>query len=126
VYSALQNFPRVGLVAYADAFSLSRAWRDDFSISFEPALIAAYADAISDTHFLSSLERTHSENSRWVRFAHGGFFWNERIYIPENFFESEFSTIEIDENHFIDAFEISEKNIYVCPVRRVIFIEENF
>jgi len=129
VYDALQNYPRVGLIAYADAFTLSRAYRDDFSVSIEPQLISAYSNAIYGENFLQLIEKTTNETTRWARSAYHGYIWEDRIYISTNTLENEIlimphrQIIEINENSFVDSRRISGKIITVCPVRRVIYVD---
>jgi hypothetical protein len=103
VYNALMNFPRLGLIVYGDAFTLQRAYSDDFSVTIENELFAAYKNIISREFFLSAIERTPSSNSRWVRAA-------QHAYVLG------------DEISFANDESISEKNISVCEERRVIFV----
>lgn len=128
IYAALANFPRVGLIAYADAFTISRMYRDDFSVSFEPNLILAYGEAVSG--LVSSLERGTEENSRWVRSAHRGYFWDENIFISPLTLETELQIptpphqlAELNNQLWIPADVIRRKNIFACEARRVIFVD---
>ncbi|MCL1863534.1 MAG: hypothetical protein FWF78_08215 [Defluviitaleaceae bacterium] len=127
IYDALQNFPRLGLIAYADNFTLNRMYRDDFSISTEPQLIAAYNIATTSDHFLQTLERsTLSENLRWTRSVHHGYVWEEIIYIPtalELSTPTSRQTIEINYSTVIDSRRISGKKITACFHRHVIYVD---
>ncbi|MCL2200151.1 MAG: hypothetical protein FWB80_14660 [Defluviitaleaceae bacterium] len=132
IYKALQNFPRLGLIAYADNFTLNRVYRDDFSISVEPQLMVAYSHAITPDHFLQSLERNDTQNAErpnWVRSAHHGYIWEERIYIPIQTITAELSlhaprqTIEINYSTVTDSRRISEKKITACFHNRVIYVD---
>ncbi|MCL2225446.1 MAG: hypothetical protein FWB96_10825 [Defluviitaleaceae bacterium] len=129
VYQSLQNFPRLGLIIYADSFTLNHTYTDDFSISMENILLNAYRKAVSAENFLHTLERTAESNSRWFRAAHHGYFYENRIYISTHTLENELfippprQTTEINENFFTDSKRISGKRITACPDRQVILIE---
>ncbi|MCL1843044.1 MAG: hypothetical protein FWF79_04465 [Defluviitaleaceae bacterium] len=129
LYNALQSFPRLGLIVYADAFSVFRAGNDDFSVSIEPPLMNAYAAAIAGEFFLSSVEKNAANENRWIRSFYSGYVWEDRIYISTRTAENELNlpaprqTIEINERFFADARRIPEKIIRICYERQVIFIE---
>jgi hypothetical protein len=108
IFRELLNFPRVGLIAYGDAFGLSRTLTDDFSITFEQQLLAAYRAAISHENFLAALNRSPSDGMGWVRSGLRGYYINGEISI---FREGE-------------PFEVPpEKIISACAERHVIFVE---
>ncbi|MCL1884199.1 MAG: hypothetical protein FWF81_10690 [Defluviitaleaceae bacterium] len=129
LFNEFKNFPRLGMIIYADAFTILRGFSDDFSVSREPVLINAYAEAISSRHFLSSLERYVDKSTRWARSAYKGYFWEGRIYISQNTLENELTisvprqTIEINENNFVDSRRISGISINICHNSKVIFVE---
>lgn len=129
LYTSLQNFPRLGLVAYADAFSLLRAYSDDFSVSIEATLTNAYRAAISPEIFLSELQRAPNSSYRWQRLVHHGYFYENKIFISAETLENELNISlprqlsEINGSFFADSEKISEKKINVCLSRRVIFVE---
>ena len=129
VYQALAGFPRLGLVVYADAFRLTSASQDDFSISTEDSLISAYAKAIANMHFISILENDIPPEPQWTRSAFTGYYWNGRTYIDAETLTAELSipipriTIEINERIFIDASHISGIAISFCDIRHAILIE---
>jgi hypothetical protein len=117
IYRALQNFPRVGLIVYSDAFTISRAYTDDFSVLIEPQLITAYRKAVENEFFLSSLQREATSQAalRWVRLPNHGYYHDGRIYIPQ---ATENETVELTE-----AQNLPEKIITACVLRQVIFVE---
>jgi hypothetical protein len=128
IYKALRSFPRLGLVAYGDAFTIVHSYSDDFSVSIEAELISAYAEAVACGNYLQSLHRNSNETERWVRSLHGGYVWEDRIYIPTELFENEFNhsaprnAVTINNKTFVESRRIPDKDIYLCDERRVIFI----
>ncbi|MCL1878715.1 MAG: hypothetical protein FWF80_07645 [Defluviitaleaceae bacterium] len=126
IYAALENFPRVGLIAYADVLTLSRMYSDDFSVSREINLIRAYGEAASG--LLSSLSQIPEENSRWVRSAHRGYFFDDEIFISKHTLENELqipTTLHQPaqfDNEVLFPADVIRKNIFACQTRRVIFI----
>jgi hypothetical protein len=128
IYRELGNFPRLGLIVYADAFTLAKTYTDDFSISIETELSKAYKNAISGENFLNILERTTEETARWVRAQTHGYFYNGSIFISHSTLENELfispprQVTQINENPFAESQMISDKNIFACEQRRVIFV----
>jgi len=128
VYQALAGFPRLGLIVYADAFGISRAMRDDFSISLESKLLAAYEDAVSARHFVSVLETNAPHGSRWVRSAFAGYLWEGQIYInTDTLTELSISlprnTVEIGGHNFVEADRIIGRKISFCEIRQVVLMQ---
>ena len=129
VYNALQNFPRVRLIVYADGFTLSPSNPSDFSISTEESLTNAYKDAISRNHFLSALETNTHAAPRWVRSAFHGYYWEGRIYVNPRTLQDELNTppprqsAEINAQNFIESRHLTTLNIKTCPEQQVIFID---
>jgi len=129
IYNALRNFPRIGLIVYADAFTLSPDLWDDFSISAEPILTEAYREAISHEYFLSALETNARDATRFIRSAHHGYYWEGRIYVSTRTLETELNTTpprqstEINQQAFAESRHLSSLNISACPDRRVILID---
>ena len=130
IYEAIQAFPRVGLVAYADAFNLHHAYTDDFSISIERQLLAAYADVISSDNFLSSLERNAAAIPKWTRSIYHGYAYDDRIYISIHTLQEELSTpaprqtAQINDATFAEAYHLLTMELSVCHALRVIYVEK--
>jgi len=127
VYRELASFPRLGLVAYADAFGIAQTARDDFAISIENELMSAYAKAISNSHFISALEKDTVNDPQWNRSAFLGYYWEGRIYIaPETLQELSIplprSSVEINDATFVEASHISGADISFCDIRHVILV----
>jgi len=125
VYQALASFPRVGLVAYGDAFSISPATNDDFAITIESYLMAAYAKATTNSLFLQLLERD-AHGSRWVRCAFTGYYWDGNVFIDIETLNNISMpvpriTIEINERTFVELDRIVRASF--CETRRVVMIE---
>jgi hypothetical protein len=110
IYHELLNFPRVGLIVYGDAFRLSRTLTDDFSITFEQQLLAAYRKTVSHEKFLSALNRSPSDGLGWVRSALRGYYVDGEIFIYR-------------ENELVQM--PPEKIITACTIRQVIFVENS-
>jgi hypothetical protein len=129
IYEALRNFPRLGLIVYADAFVLGQVDKDDFSISTDNRLTAAYRKAVSCEVFLSTVERNSDATERWQRASTHGIFHEGRIYLSTHTIQSELQlpmpsqTQRFGENYFASAHEIHGKLITTCENRRVIFVE---
>jgi hypothetical protein len=122
VYEALRYFPRLGLVAYGDAFTLANSFNDDFSVSIETELISAYSDAIACENFLQTLQRDSAKTTRWVRSSYRGYVWENKIYIPAELVPSR-QTVMINDSAFVEARRISDKKINLCTVKRVIYLD---
>jgi len=125
MYQAMAGFPRVGLVVYGDTFGFIPNIRDDFSITVEPDLMAAYSRAISNGHFIPMLEQSPSHEPRWVRSNFMSYFWEGRMYINvETLRELSIplprTTIEIGEGEFADSGNISGIIFTFCDVRNVV------
>jgi len=128
IYQALAGFPRVGLVAYADAFGIAQTARDDFSISVEGRLMKAYGKAIENRHFISALEPNATHGPRWTRSAFVGYYLDGNIYVDvdtlaELSISVPRSTHEFDGRIFADASRVSGRRISFCEIRQVIFID---
>jgi len=124
VYQALESFPRVGLVAYADAFGISPTSNDDFAISIESYLMAAYAKATASDHFLRQLERD-AYGPRWVRCTFAGYYWNGAVFVDVETLHNislpiPRITIEINERNFVELGRIAGASF--CEARRVVLI----
>ncbi|MCL2357210.1 MAG: hypothetical protein FWC70_08665 [Defluviitaleaceae bacterium] len=126
IYSALENFPRLGLIAYADSFTITRMYSDDFSVSRETGLIRAYS--LAAARLLPTFERDNRENSRWIRSAHHGYFFDNELFISPQTLETELriptpaQTLEINNQIFASAALLSQ-NTFACQTRNIIFIE---
>ena len=129
VYEALRNFPRLGLIIYADALTLAHAHSEDFSVSVEAELVDAYRQAVSCAQFLPSLVRTTEETMRFVRSAFNGYYFDGTIYLSPQTLENELKIppprqkTKINGSYFIEAGRISGKKIFACQDRQVIFID---
>ncbi|MCL2456439.1 MAG: hypothetical protein FWD19_02680, partial [Defluviitaleaceae bacterium] len=129
LYDALKNFPRLGLIIYGDAFTLARAYSDDFSVSIEEKLISGYARAISHEKFFSTLIKNNSaEKTKFFRSKFRGMVWQDRIYIPVETLENEMKlssrqTISVDGKIFVESRRINKK-IFLCDENRIIFLED--
>jgi hypothetical protein len=129
VYNELQNFPRLGLIVYGDAFTISQTYTDDFSVSIEKILTNAYRQAVSDNNFLQTLERTSQSTSKLIRSHEHGYVFENKIFIPIRTLENELfitaprQKTQINDDYFTDSKKISEKKITTCTKRRVILIE---
>lgn len=129
IYNALQNFPRVGLIAYADAFTLTRMYNNDFSVSRETNLIQSYGEAAS--HLLPTLNhRDHAETHRWVRSTHHGYLYQNQLYISLHTAENELQLpttphqiSQINEQLFIPADVI--RKIFACFDLQIIFVDNS-
>ncbi|MCL2285117.1 MAG: hypothetical protein FWC32_01990 [Firmicutes bacterium] len=126
VYRALAGFPRVGLVAYADAFGLTPATNDEFAISIERELISVYAKAVANAHFLSALERDTTHGPRRVRCKYMGYYHNSRVYVSAETLSRlaipvpRFTT-EVNGRVFIDIDRVAGASF--CEKRNVILID---
>jgi len=78
LYRALANFPRVGLVVYADAFGMrTGGGNDDFAISIEQELLTAYRTAITESDiFVNLLVRNEEARQMWARHNLTGFYYS--------------------------------------------------
>jgi len=129
VYQSLSGFPRLGAIVYADAFRLSPTAQDDFSISVENCLISAYAKAIANTHFISTLEKDATHELKWIRSAFSGYYWEGRLYVNAETLTTELSitlpriSIEINARVFIEAERIPGATVSFCDIRHAILIE---
>ncbi|MCL2839539.1 MAG: hypothetical protein FWE05_02110 [Defluviitaleaceae bacterium] len=129
VYDTLRSFPRIGAVIYADNLTLSPESWNDFSISAEPILLAAYHEAIAHPHFLSILETNAAAATRWTRSKNQGYYWEGRIYISAQTLSNELNiplprqSTEINNHHFAEARHLSGLNITACQDQHVIFID---
>jgi len=131
-YEALRNFPRVGLIVYADSFSLSPSTQDDFSISGESRLMNAYRDVVACEHFLSRLETNVPPSPIWVRSEFLGYYREGDAYVNIRTLENELRIApprqqeEINGQNYANIQVISSYNnslnISFCAYRRVIFV----
>jgi len=125
IYQALAGFPRVGLIAYGDVFGINPTRRDDFSITIDNRLMAAYSEAVANSHFVSSLETNTARSSRWVRSEYVGYVKEGRLYIDINTL-AELSittprnTTEINERSFVEVSRITGRSVSFCEIRNVI------
>jgi len=149
LYRALLGFPRVGLVAYADAFGLTYASRllghntptDDFAVSIESELMEAYAAAVANPLFLSMLERealplAHGQAAdgtstqpapRWVRSPNFGYFYDGAFYVDVETLNSlniatPRGTVAIGDRSFV---EMDRLEAVFCRDRYVILLMGN-
>jgi len=132
VYEALQaGFPRVGMIVYGDASSISSqiAPQDSFAISVENSLMQAYENAISHENFLSVLEKDAPPSTRWVRSAFHGYHWEGVTYLNPATIEQEIAAnlprtgfTEINGHNYVDISRITNKTITVDLEQGVIFI----
>jgi len=134
VYNALgTSFPRVGLVAYGDAFIIGPDAYNDFSITLEHELIEAYKNAIEPGSFLSALDKdatgSFARRVRWARSAFHGYYYDGTIYLDVNTLSRELAasvpraTTEINGSQFAEAGRITGRDVTHCEQRRVIFVE---
>ena len=128
VLQALQGFPRVGLVAYGDAFGLGHmpGARDDFSITIEAELLAAYRNAVSASHFIYSLEHTSSPKYIWQRSPFMGMAHGSNFYVPVETLQSlsisvPRNTTEIDGRMFVEMSRV--RSAQFCNARRAVLID---
>jgi len=127
IYNALASFPRVGLVAYGDAFGLIPTRRDDFSITIEPALIAAYKQAITNQHFVSTLERDSQQSTRFARSRFDALLWDGSIYVDtatlaEMAITVPRVTLEIGDRTFTDASRLAGVNASFCEEHHAVIL----
>jgi len=128
VYQALAGFPRVGLVAYGDTFSVARTGRDDFAIAVEKRLVAAYNKAAANSHFLPALCTSVSLAPRRARSAHMGYFYDGKMYIDiatlaELNIPVPRQTEQFDDRSFACASRIPAGRIWFCEIRQVIMVD---
>ena len=128
LYQALASFPRVGLVAYADAFGVARTGKDDFAITVEKRLVAAYNKAAYNPHFLPVLQTAESHTPRLARSPHLGYFWQGNMYISiatlaELNISAPRQTVEFGGSLFVCSSRISGRNVWFCEVRQVIMLD---
>jgi len=126
LYHAMANFPRVGLVVYADAFGLhSGGGQDDFAISIESELIAAYRQAIHvNDVYVNLLVKNSDDKTRLVRHNLAGYYYNG-IFIDTEILSDRGinvprATIDIGDRTFVDIERVPRAMF--CERRQVIFI----
>lgn len=134
IYQALMSFPRVGLIAYADAFSINTSKQDDFSISVERSLMSAYGNAVEPEHFTSLLTgftnvyHYDSPQPMWTRSTFLGYIYEGRLYIDVETLTAELSTspprvtVQIGERTFAPAENINRLQISFCENKQVILV----
>ena len=81
IYHALRAFPNVGAVIYGDAFGFARGLADDFAISIERELLAAYGAAIGSRCFVNKSRRGKIEDAGLVRSSYMGRVWQGELYV---------------------------------------------
>jgi len=128
VYQALAGFPRVGLVAYGDAFGVARTGRNDFAITVEKRLVSAYNRVAANPHFLPVLDTSVSLAPRRTRSIHMGYHWNDNIYVnvatlAELNIPTPRQTVEIDGHLFACSSRISAHRIWFCEIRQTIMVD---
>lgn len=132
VYSQLSTtFPRVGLIAYGDAFFMTAETSDGFSITLDKELTETYQHIIQDDHFITTLEKnTPAERSpRWVRSHFHGYYFDGQTYVDVRTLNNELrvnpprSTTAINGRPFAEAGRIAGFDISTCEAHRIIFVE---
>jgi hypothetical protein len=129
IYDDLRSFPRLGLIAYGDAFTINHSFSDDFSVSIESELVTAYASAISSEYFLQSLQKKPINSVGWVRTLHRGYVYDDSIYIPVEIIGNDIKNtdfrqiITINNKEYIESSKIPNKKINLCTDKRVIYLD---
>lgn len=128
IYQALLGFPRVGLVAYGDAFGVVRTQQDDFSITVEKKLVTAYHIAAHNPYFITKLEAAESDAPLLVRSAYFGYVFDNNIYLDiTTLAELDIPTprqmVEINGSPFICTSQISDRHIWFCQIRQAIMVD---
>ena len=125
MYGALRSFPRVGLIAYADAFCIRHTTQYDFSISIEPALVYAYSEATS--HFLSYVQRNTPPGPGFTRSLSYALLWDSDIYVDTQALAEvglpvPRITLELGEHIFTHSRNITSSSVEFCEVRQAVVI----
>jgi len=128
VFEALRDtFPRLRMIVYANN-GISTPQGDDFSLTREVGLIAAYTSVVADDHFISRLTAGGAENPQWMRSHLHGYYYEGQVFVDREIFEVRqlrtlpTDTKEINDRTYISIAGLDWMKIATDHTRRVIFM----
>jgi len=129
VFEAIRDsFPRVRMIVYANN-GISTYKGDDFSLTRQADLMAAYASIVTDDHFITRLTAGGStDNPQWMRATLHGYYYEGQVFIDQEIFEARqlrtlpTTTKEINDRTYISISAIDWMKIATDHTRRVIYM----
>jgi len=130
VYNALgAAFPRVRMIVYGDNYILLPHSNNDFSLTLDPDITAAYREAIQADRFLTQLARTSNPSpaQRWTRSGFGGYYYQGSIYLDPAALQKlgispPRQTREINGSTYIDASALNNHETTICLTSGIILL----
>ena len=128
VYQGLAAFPRVGLIAYGDAFGIAQTRANDFAITVETTLMAAYEKA-ANSLALATGHHTAQGVSPWLRSPYWGYYLDGNMYVDTATLDAlgiatPRQTVSFNDRVFVAANTITAANIRFCPNLQAILVDE--